>query len=884
MHGIVKGVLSGDSLVIMGTDASKGPPPEKLITLSGIMAPRLANRNNNTSDQPFAWGAREFLRRTVIGKTVSFISEASTGSGTGAPREFGSVFLDDTSVAALMVMHGWAKLKHNDTNEELVQLERVAQERQLGMHAPPESVPDAVRVVQWAGTFDTAELLQQIKGVPQDAVIEQVPGGSLLRVMLLPGFHQITLMLSGVQCPAIRRTEGGGEEAAPFAREARYFVDSRLQHRDVQVRCEGIDKNGVLLGTVLHSQGNISLELVKVGLARVADWSAQMCENGPALRQAEKAAKEKRVRIWREYVPPNHGDDMTEFQGRVSEVVSGDTLMVLDASGVERRITMSSVRCPRRDDPYGGDAKEYVRRLLIGKKVKVVPEYRRTFEAQQEGQQAMERVFATVLYNNDKNAAQSLIADGLGSVQQGRADERSTFYEELLEGEKVAAAAKKGIHSSGPPPVAKCTDLTLPTARERAKSYLNQLQRGGKLRAVVQFVVNGARFKLLLPKENCLITFVCVGLKCPACARRDNASAGGGAEPFGDEAVAFTRGLCFQRDVEIEVESMDKMGNFLGSLILADKRNLGVTLLENGLAHRMGGAADRSSCGEELRRAEQSAKDANRKIWEGYSEEEEARLSAERAAVSLAEEDPTPDSQKQMVELSLTEVIDGAHFYAQVANDANVALLQQKLAAACLKGSAVSFEGKSGAMCCARFTQDDEWYRAKVTKKLPGGKFEVFFIDYGNSDVVGADRLKPLDPTLGATTIAAQALECRLAYLTVGSTDDNAEGQEAAIVLGQYGWGKLALARVEDRQSSTLLVTLFDGSQTNINEALVETGLARTEKNTPKRAHRVVSTLKEKELAAKTSRQGMWRYGDIEEDDAAEFGAPGRPTTVWGKK
>ena len=51
MHGIVKGVLSGDSLVIMGTDASKGPPPEKLITLSGIMAPRLANRNNNTSDQ-----------------------------------------------------------------------------------------------------------------------------------------------------------------------------------------------------------------------------------------------------------------------------------------------------------------------------------------------------------------------------------------------------------------------------------------------------------------------------------------------------------------------------------------------------------------------------------------------------------------------------------------------------------------------------------------------------------------------------------------------------------------------------------------------------------------------------------------------------------------
>ena len=34
MHGIVKSVLSGDSVIVMGADASKGPPPEKLLTLS----------------------------------------------------------------------------------------------------------------------------------------------------------------------------------------------------------------------------------------------------------------------------------------------------------------------------------------------------------------------------------------------------------------------------------------------------------------------------------------------------------------------------------------------------------------------------------------------------------------------------------------------------------------------------------------------------------------------------------------------------------------------------------------------------------------------------------------------------------------------------------
>ena len=60
------------------------------------------------------------------------------------------------------------------------------------------------------------------------------------------------------------------------------------------------------------------------------------------------------------------------------------------------------------------------------------------------------------------------------------------------------------------------------------------------MRAVVQFIPNGTRFKLLIPKENCLISFALVGMRCPMCARRDTGQA---AEPYGDEALAFSRGL-----------------------------------------------------------------------------------------------------------------------------------------------------------------------------------------------------------------------------------------------------------------------------------------------------------------------------------------------------
>lgn len=151
----------------------------------------------------------------------------------------------------------------------------------------------------------------------------------MLRVLLMAGgkFYQITLMLSGIQCGSVRRLEDGTEEAAPFAREARYFVETRLLNRDVQVSLEGVDKNGNLLGTVLHPAGNMSIELVKVGLARVVDWSAQVCPHAAQLRSAERAAKEKRLRLWKDYVPPNAGSDMGEYPARVIEIVSGDTLV-----------------------------------------------------------------------------------------------------------------------------------------------------------------------------------------------------------------------------------------------------------------------------------------------------------------------------------------------------------------------------------------------------------------------------------------------------------------------------------------------------------------------------------------------------------------------------
>ena len=46
-----------------------------------------------------------------------------------------------------------------------------------------------------------------------------------------------------------------------------------------------------------------------------------------------------------------------------------------------------------------------------------------------------------------------------------------------------------------------------------------------------------------------------------------------------------------------------------------------------------------------------------------------------------------------------------------------------------------------GSVCCAKFSEDSRWYRARVDK-LYGGEAEVQFVDYGNSERVALSDIK----------------------------------------------------------------------------------------------------------------------------------------------
>jgi staphylococcal nuclease domain-containing protein 1 len=72
------------------------------------------------------------------------------------------------------------------------------------------------------------------------------------------------------------------------------------------------------------------------------------------------------------------------------------------------------------------------------------------------------------------------------------------------------------------------------------------------------------------------------------------------SEPFGDEAMSFVKELIMQREVDIEVETMDKGGNFIGWLF-CENTNISLSLVEEGFANAfVGSTGDKSNYGRAI--------------------------------------------------------------------------------------------------------------------------------------------------------------------------------------------------------------------------------------------------------------------------------------------
>ncbi|KAJ3083740.1 nuclease domain-containing protein [Quaeritorhiza haematococci] len=898
-RAIVKNVISADTVVLRGKPVN-GPPPERIISFANLVAPRLGTAKDPEKEEAFAFEAREFLRKLLVGKEVAFKVEYTT---TTNQRDFGVLTLPpgggvdgETNVTRLLIKEGWAKVKQPDgkrqASEEqiaLTELEQSAQAAKKGLWA--ETAP--ARNAKYNLDGEPRAFLDKYKGKPIDAILEQVRDGSTYRVcLLLPegnARQYVTLSVSGVKAPIYRKDVPGVEDLVePYAEEARYFVEARLLQRDIKVILEGVSNNN-FVGSVQFPLGNIAEALLAEGLAKVVDWTLTIVTGGPVkLRAAESKAKERRLRLWKDYVAKQAKSSDSAFDAVVTKIVTADTILVQNLkTGVEKKLTLSSIRSPKlkeaREAGYNVEAKEFLRSRLIGKQVHVTLDY---VKPPAEGYE--ERECATIKVG-DVNIAEALVSKGLAGVVRYRKDDdnRASDYDALLVAESRAQEGQKGMHSPKEPPVHRIADAS--ENANKARGFFSYLQRAGNIPAVVEYVATGSRFKVYVPSQNCKLTLVLGGIRAPRVGRTPQEK----SEPFGPEALDFVNKRALQRDVEISIEGMDKVGGFIGALFLlpstkdhfgtSKKENLASLLLEQGLATVHEYSANQTTYARELFEAEKKAKDARKGIW---SIQDPNAVDTTVEVVSK-EDEVLPKETKEAI---VSEIAGGGRIYLQFVGE-ELNKLERLMADFARKHSGsqpiAPFTPKAGEYCSAKFTADENWYRARIKKVNPDKTYQVLYIDYGNSETLPASRLRALDSEFSLTTLRAQATEAALAYIKVPDLESD-YGAEVFEYLRDLTENKTLKVRVVGRVPSAvgggqaLNVLLYDpkvSGDVSVNQTILQDGYATVAKAYARTRARISGTPKagtvmalvakflEAQEEARKGRLNMWQYGDITDDD-----------------
>ncbi|KAF1763864.1 hypothetical protein GCK72_003810 [Caenorhabditis remanei] len=888
-RGLVKSVLSGDAVILQG-QPQNGPPPEWTVYLSNVSAPRLGRRPTDSSsatpDEPYAWESREHLRKKIVGQFVTFVRDFTASSG----RDHGRLYLGGTSpadaenVTKEMVSEGLLEVRQGKiTDEYTTELLELQEQAKSAGRGKWSSNAGTIRDIRWA-IDNPRELVDKYAQKPVDAVIEMVRDGSTVRAFLLPNFEYITLQLSGVRAPSTKNPTAPDSRAEPFSEEAKFFVESRLLQRDVQIILESTS-NQNFVGSIVHPKGNIAESLLREGYAKCVDWSIGLATGGAQkLRDAEKQAKEKRLRLWKSYQPTSsaYSGDRKAFTAKVTEVILSDAVVVQKEDGSELKLHLSSIRLPREtgddkqpsvgrqfrplyDVPFMFQAREFLRKRILGKKVQVQIDY-----VQPKSDTFPEKTCATIKIG-DLNIAEGLVSRGLSKVVRHRADDenRACEYDTLLAAEANAEKGKKGLFAdktAEKKDTLRIQEITGDLAK--AKQFLPYFQKGGRAEGVVEFLSGGSRLRIYIPKETVLITLLLGGINCPKGARVGPGGVTmGAAEPFADEAAAFTRKLVLQHEVQLEVESTDKNGNFVGYLFVSPDGNtsrainLSEALVEAGLAS-LHFTAERSGHYNALLAAENRAKKAKKNIWANYTEEQQQ----EEVEVQQAD---TSERKQNFRQVAVTDIAPGAlRFSAQNIEDgAKIEKMTTEMRQAIAEHPplAGSYTPKRGDLCVAKFSQDGQWYRAKV-ESVRAGQAEILYIDYGNRESVEAAKLAQIPAGFGSQPAGVKEYNLALVKLpnedylelTLQAFAHYLFGQSSVFVNAEYKVG-----------TSDYVTVYFDSGnkKIDIGKALIEEGLALADERREPRLQTIVKDYKSTEAAAKKGRKNIWEYGDFTGND-----------------
>ena len=649
--GVVRSVAGADLFTV------QTPKGDVLtVQLSGVQGPRLGTATR--ADEPFAWAAREYLRKRIIGQQVALTVLAQAGD-----KHYADVRLGDEDLVETMVAHGWCTVRPGAKGAraaELAELEARARADHVGVFQTDRRtavrVPAALKPLKLYETYAA-----QRGGVA--AVVDGVRGGTTLRVVFLPSFVAGTVAVAGVQAPAVRWLPEARrhEEVEPCGLAALRFVEAHVLHRDVAVELRSVDMHDTFVGVVRLLGRDLGAELVKMGLARVVP-GAGVREDSDYYRTLlahQSAAVARKAGMWKTLPAPagttttadaaaaatgkdgngnkQQKDSKDRFTAKVVDIPSSGVLVVERADGSTQRLMLASVRAPRvtretgrtplpRDAQYrnqlAAQGRELLRQRIFDRPVRCERRYERAESASpasgasssSSSSSSEPAVYWDVYTGNGKNVALELLEGGLLEAVRHRAtDPRSSDYDRMCLAEKRAQERGVGVHAAlDTVQLRRVSDLTQDTKQTTALELLPHLKT--PLAGVVDHVFSATRVKVFVPAQSSLMAFVCAGVQAPHATDKDARMAA-----LAEEGLRATRRLAHMRDITVTaIDTADRGGNFVATLECAGQ-SLAAFLVERGLAWVNPAAlARRPVLAAQLADREAAARAAKRGVWAFY--------------------------------------------------------------------------------------------------------------------------------------------------------------------------------------------------------------------------------------------------------------------------
>ncbi|XP_055032396.2 tudor domain-containing protein 1 [Misgurnus anguillicaudatus] len=151
--------------------------------------------------------------------------------------------------------------------------------------------------------------------------------------------------------------------------------------------------------------------------------------------------------------------------------------------------------------------------------------------------------------------------------------------------------------------------------------------------------------------------------------------------------------------------------------------------------------------------------------------------------------------------------------------------LQMSLREHCLNTPASeNFRPAPGTVCCSLFSEDNQWYRAKVLAYSSEDRICIGYIDFGNSEEVELHRLRPISMELLA--LPTQAIPCCLAGIKPST---GTWSEEAILMVKRLVCNRFIRVVIMGKKDGRALVSMIDESsdpQNNAAELLVSMGYA----------------------------------------------------------